>query len=179
MTLAAYKPERGKSILRSIDAISQTLNTIQTEQYQMKLDGKDISGNYLLLEVMNTPAFGPRINANPDADTGDGMFEVVRIREDERSGVLDYLKGLLKEELEELPNVEVTRGRKLEISWNGYPFHVDAEVRPPGYELPQDDGERSRSITDYDEGKLCIEIIPKALEFLVPEIEPDGQNNDQ
>jgi diacylglycerol kinase (ATP) len=172
--LAEYKPEKGKSVLRSLEAISRTLSKLRTEHCSVILDGEDISGAYLLLEVMNTPAFGPRIKANPEADPGDGQFEVIRIREDRRSGVLGYIRGLVNEELAELPNVEVTRGQKLEISWNGFPVHIDAEVRPPGYEPPQEAEEGARSIHEEQvEGNLCFEIMPKSLEFWLPEPGPD------
>ena len=105
-----YEPEKGKSVIRSISALIQALSTPRPHRCRISLDGKDISGDYLLFEVLNTTAMGPRIKLAPEADPDDGLFEIVRIREDNRESLLTYISGLLVEELEELPGVEVSRG---------------------------------------------------------------------
>ena len=71
-------------MLRSIEAIRQTMGTFESSECRMLLDGEDISGAYLLVEALNTPAFGPRIKVAPEADPSDGLLEVLRIRDDVR-----------------------------------------------------------------------------------------------
>jgi diacylglycerol kinase family enzyme len=170
-TLAAYRPEEGKSVLRSIDALNQTLGGFETGNCRVVLDGKDLSGSYLLFEVLNTPAFGPRLKVAPEADPSDGLLEVFRVREDARSGLLDYLAALLQGELAELPGVEVNRGSRLEISWSGEPFHVDGEVRPAENQRSGGSALEDLSRTLFErakETKVWVEVLPQALEIWLP-----------
>jgi diacylglycerol kinase (ATP) len=175
-TLAAYNPEEGKSVLRSIEALTQTLNDYEASYCRLLLDGKDISGTYILVEALNTPAFGPRIKAAPKADPSDGFLEVLCVRDEERPGFLSYLTSLLREELDELPSVEVNKGRKLEINLQGVSFHVDGEVRWLGKESEGDQGDRKQdgiSGQGKKDGVICVEILPGALEFWLPETDSE------
>jgi diacylglycerol kinase (ATP) len=53
--------------------------------YQVEVDGRDVSGEYLLVEVMNVPLLGPRLELSAESDPGDGLFEIVLVSEAERS----------------------------------------------------------------------------------------------
>jgi diacylglycerol kinase (ATP) len=178
-TLAAYRPEDGKSVLRSIEALSQTLGTFDAPHSRLVLDGEDLSGAYLLVEALNTPAFGPRIKVAPEANPSDGLLEVFRIRDDERPGLLRSLTGLLREELKELPGVEMNQGSRLEIGWTGFPFHVDGEVRPVVL-TNQDDREPVSSLNPLSPGgidlTICVEVLPKALEIWFPYVDSVKSN---
>ncbi len=128
--LSAYEPDKGKSVIRSLAATVQTLSNFQASHCEMRLDGQDISGMYWMVEVMNTSSFGPWIKAAPQADPGDGFLDVVCVREENRESLLAYISALLSERLEQLPSVDVFRGKKLEILWNGFNIHSDVEVYP-------------------------------------------------
>src|SRR5215216_853428 len=130
-SLKIYDPNEGRSLLRSISSIIETINQFEAQSCQITLDGKDISGTYRMFEVMNTNRFGPWIKLAPDADPGDGLLDVVRIRPDHEESLFRYVASLIAEDLQELPNVEVSRGKCLEIRWPGtFPIHVDAKTRP-------------------------------------------------
>ncbi|HTR58625.1 MAG TPA: diacylglycerol kinase family protein [Casimicrobiaceae bacterium] len=43
------------------------------------LDGKDVSGDYVLLEAMNIRSIGSRLALAPDADPGDGLLDLVAV----------------------------------------------------------------------------------------------------
>ncbi|MEO8627522.1 MAG: hypothetical protein ABI612_05390 [Betaproteobacteria bacterium] len=49
------------------------------------LDGNDISGVYIMFQAMNIQRVGPNLFIAPDADPGDGLFDVVLLAEDERA----------------------------------------------------------------------------------------------
>lgn len=169
--LATYDPEKGKDVLRSAKAIVETLKDYQSYSWQMLLDGQKLNGEYLLLEVLNTTAVGPRLELAPEASPEDGLFDVVRFYEGDRDGVLSYVSHMVLEKLDDLPSVEVVRGKKLEIEWTGFPFHVDGEVRPvratrPSGRSPAAGARPSRH--QASEGKVTIEIMPRALEFWLP-----------
>ena len=162
--LATYGPEKPKSVLRAVQAFTTTIPDYRAKPFRMTLDEKDISGNYLLVEVLNTTAFGPRLRVAPKADTADGLFEVIRIRQGEQDNFARYMMSLFAEELGQLPSVEVSQGSRLELNWAGFPLHVDGEVHP---ELRERPSARPR-LDDPREAKVIAEVIPQALEFWLP-----------
>jgi diacylglycerol kinase (ATP) len=128
--LAAYDPEAGKSPLRAMTSLVSTLAGYSPRPLELSLDGEDASGDYLLVEVMNTPAAGPRLRLAPGASPSDGLLDVVTVTEDGRVGLASYVSGLITGRLEELPNVTVRQVRNVRLSFDGSPFHLDAVLRP-------------------------------------------------
>lgn len=186
-TLVAYEPEKEKSVLRAVRAFTQTLPDYEAQPFNMVLDDEVISGDFLLVEVLNTTAFGPRLKVAPEADVGDGLFEVIRVRSGERESFVQYMLSLVAEELDELPSVEVSRGRRLEVVWTGFPMHVDGELHPvdsDGELHPVDsDGERravegelsavakEKPGQESEGATLVVEVLPQALEFWLPAVD--------
>ena len=170
--LAIYDPDEGRSLLRSISSIIETINEFEAHSCHITLDDEDISGTYRMFEVMNTNRYGPWIKLAPDADPGDGLLDVVRIRPDSDESLFRYVASIVAEELGELPNVEVSRGQRLEIRWPGtFPIHVDAEIRPPGSEPAKDRNPAvgaSDSSSHTEEKIVRIEVMPQALEIWQP-----------
>lgn len=172
--LQIYDPNAGRSLLRSIATMIQTINQFQAHFCQITLDGQDISGTYRMFEVMNTNRFGPWIKLAPDADPGDGLLDIVRIRMDEQDSLFRYVTGLVNEKLEELPSVEVSRGKNVEIRWPGtFPIHVDAEVRPfastrSSEQTPAEGATESAPHTDGN--SIRIGVMPQALEIWLPSV---------
>jgi hypothetical protein len=70
--------------------------------------------------------------------------------------------------------VDISRGRKLQIVWTGFPLHVDAEVRPPISDEPsneQGEAKGARPDNDVTESIVTVEVLPKAIEFWLPPLE--------
>jgi len=166
-----YRPEIGKSIPRGIKTILNTLKDYQPKYIHVVLDGEDLSGSYVLLEVMNTPTVGLRFRLAPDAEPDDGQFDVVLIHANQRENYLDYMAGVLLGKLEDLPAVSVMRGRHLEIAWRGFPLHMDAEVRAglDWIEENVSDQELDKSnLLDIAGPFLRVELESQAVHFLLP-----------
>lgn len=170
--LKIYDPNEGRSLLRSIASIVETINEFEAHECQITLDGRDISGTYRMFEVMNTNRFGPWIKLAPDADPGDGLFDVVRIEAAQDESLFRYVRSLVAEELGELPNVEVSRGKCLEIHWPGtFPLHVDAEIRPPAGESSRQQNPAAGVMdasSSAEENIVRVEVMPQALEIWQP-----------
>lgn len=126
--LTDYNPGAGKSLVRAIGVALSTLTSYEAKPWRLTLDGEDLSGRFLLLEVMNTSSVGLRMVLAPDADPSDGLFDLVLVKDDDRVGLRAYLANLVAGKLESLPNVTLRRGKRLEISWDGSPLHYDEEV---------------------------------------------------
>ncbi len=169
--LAAYDPNEGKSVPRAVRALAQTLNDYEPFPLEATLDGADVSGDYLLFEVLNTPTMGPRLRVASDASPRDGFFDVVRLSEDDRVGFLGYVGSLLTDNVGELPNVQTSRAKRLTIHWRGEPVHIDAEVRPQRSERPRDRDPAIGArpvVKDARDGLITVEILAGALEFWLP-----------
>ncbi len=93
------------------------------------LDGKDISGRYLLLEAVNILYVGPGLYLAPDSRPGDGTLEVVMVTEAERDRLQNYLSSW-QENRERLSVLPTRRGRQLSMQWNGFELHIDDELLP-------------------------------------------------
>src|SRR5690606_33903316 len=116
-----------------------------------------------LVEVLNTTAFGPRLKVAPRADSGDGLFEIIRIRADARDGFLSYMTSLVAEELHELPSVETSTARRVELFWTDFPVHVDGTLYPPATGEP---------VPLASNPRIVAEVLPHALELWLPH-DPD------
>lgn len=116
----------------------------------IKIDGNDHSGKFILIEVMNIKSIGPNLNLAPDADPGDGYFDVVLVREDERKRFGDYVRS--KIDGDEKPQAfQTVRCKSLKISWDGDLLHADDE-----------------KIKLDKSCEVNINIQPEALKFLIP-----------
>ncbi|WP_345464610.1 diacylglycerol/lipid kinase family protein [Deinococcus carri] len=159
--LAEYDPEGGKSPLRAAGALAATFTNFDPLPLSLTLDGQvQPQTPYVLVEVMNTRATGPRLRLATTADPTDGELNVIRVDAAGRDGLLAYLAALARDSFEELGSVQNDAARRIEIPYVGQAFHVDGEVRPaqPG-------------VT----GEVRVEVWPGALAVLVPGREEAGR----
>ena len=59
------------------------------------MDGSRRTGDFLLVEVLNTRAVGPNLEFAPSASTSDGLLSVVTAREGDRQALADYIANRL------------------------------------------------------------------------------------
>ena len=123
-----------------------------------KLDGKDISGRYLMLEALNLRYVGPNLHLAHDSRPGDGEFDVVMVTEAERSRLLHYLEHW-EDNRERLAMLPSLRGRRLQIEWTGFALHIDDKLKP-------DEDARPKEMA----GLVDARIDGQSLEFLVADV---------
>ena len=141
------------SVLRILKA---QLSKLKSKDLTIRLDGKDLSGNYVLLEALNVRLIGPSLNLAPAADTQDGYLDVVTIPHGKQTMLSQYLSRRINGEKPRL-KLPSRRGRHLQIEWESSPVHID-DIRWPGDK--RDVRIRSHAIT--------ITVDPGALVFLTP-----------
>lgn len=139
--------KHGQSFLQNM------LREFPASHYDITIDGENYAGRYLLVEIMNIQSVGSQLSLAPDADAGDGLLDIVLIRENEREALLNYIDALLKNEA---VTVDFTRkrGKSVAVSRSSGRFHIDDEVLPDG----------SRFGSDHTI-KLEIEVHPQSLSF--------------
>jgi diacylglycerol kinase family enzyme len=74
-------------------------------------DGKPVNGRFLLFEVMNLSAAGPRLRLVREADPFDGLLDVVFVRPRERDAFLRWLRRGARDSWVERPSLRCKRLR--------------------------------------------------------------------
>jgi diacylglycerol kinase (ATP) len=116
-----------KKIKAALKLLHQSIFSYEPKYCNLKIDGHDYSGNYLLVEIMNTKSIGPNLFLAPNADPGDGLFNVIMIPEADKDNFAAYIMSRInnKDEAYEFPEI---KGKEISVSWNGTHVHVDDEV---------------------------------------------------
>lgn len=143
-------PFAGNEIDRALSFIRGLLATEPVQRWSVAVDGRDYSGDYIGVEVMNIRFAGPGVPLAPDADSGDGLLDVVLMRDDDRAQLIDYLDRRLAHDEIELPRLEVVRGSTVRLE-------------PPSGVLRVDDG-----LEGDVRGPAEITVRPGAVTLLLP-----------
>jgi diacylglycerol kinase family enzyme len=122
---------------------------------RLTVDGKDISGDYLLIEAMNIRSIGPNLELASDADPGDGMLDVVAVPAAQSASLLKHFRKSRtgSRTAAKLPTYRV---RELRMEWMDFDVHFDDDVWPDGRPVSS----QARSID--------IKLEDQRVEFLVP-----------
>ena len=129
----------------------------EAQEVRATLDGKDISGRYVLLEALNLPYVGPNLHLAPDSQPGDGELEVVCVTESERSRLVQYLEKW-QENRQRLAVLPSRRGKRLRMEWTGFELHIDDRLWPKKKAEPEEIA-----------GMVEARIDGTTVEFLVPD----------
>jgi len=151
------KLKKGKSPVESgLRRLREAAQRCEALEISAALDGRDISGRYLLLEAVNLPYVGPNLHLAHDSQPGDGQFDVVLVTEAERERLLYYLEHW-QENRERIGMLPTRRGRRLQIEWTGFALHIDDKLLPKAKAKPKEIA-----------GLVEARIDGAAVEFLVP-----------
>ncbi|HEX3235077.1 MAG TPA: diacylglycerol kinase family protein [Gemmatimonadales bacterium] len=141
-------------ITRDVRYLSRVLRDLRPQAWQIELDGQDVSGEFLLCEVMNIPSIGPNLRLAPGADAGDGLLDVVLATERERESLREHVAARVAGDDHQI-DLPIRRAREICIVAHGAELHVDDELQRPG-EAPSAAGAR-----------IQLSLLPGALRFLV------------
>lgn len=113
-----------EQIPRNVELLLEILHRTKSLRLGIELDGRDLSGEYLMVEAMNIRAIGPRLDLAPDADPGDGMLDVVLVREGDRAVLAQFLRRRLGDG-EDDTQLTCVRGKHLRIRSEVGVVHLD------------------------------------------------------
>jgi len=100
--------------------------TMPVKECSVQVNDKDYSGEFLLIEVMNIRSIGPNLVLAPEADPGDGEFDMVLITDRQRKHLADYVRKKIQGH--EIPfDFPILKATKMKILWDGKHVHVDDE----------------------------------------------------
>lgn len=150
----------GHAIDRALLLLQRIVAERTPKRRELEVDGRDISGEYLLVEVMNMPLVGPNIPLAPNADYGDDRLEVVTVGEEQREILAEYVRARLAGGAAP-PELTVRRGGRVKMRASPGELHVDDEAW-----RPDQAGEGNGGRPDLDEGEAAI-ALDDAVEVLV------------
>ena len=140
-------------LTRHLIRLRRKLHDYPAQDWKMTLDGKNISGRYILWEAMNIRSVGPALYLAPWAETKDGELDFVAVREEDRARLLEHLDARIAGRKSEFP-LPMATFRKLSINWEHSAMHFDDEVWP-------EKGKKRQS-----PAKIVIRVKPSALVIL-------------
>jgi len=143
-----------RGLTRDLRYLSHVLDRLKPRAWQIEADGADLSGEYIICEVMNIRSLGPNLVLAPQADPGDGFFDLVLVSENERPRVADYLASRISGREAEV-FLPTRRVRRVMVHASGAEVHVDDRLERP-HEKPSAMG-----------GLVDLTVREGALEFLV------------
>jgi diacylglycerol kinase family enzyme len=150
----------GHAIDRALLLLQRIVEERPPRRRQVEVDGKDVSGDFLLVEVMNMPLVGPNVPLAPGADYGDDQLEIVTVGEQEREILGEYVRARLSGGAAP-PKLPLRRGARVRMRASPGELHVDDEAwgpdRPPGGDAPE---------PGLEEGEVTI-ALDSSVEVLV------------
>jgi diacylglycerol kinase (ATP) len=103
------------------EAVNALARAISPVRWELELDGEDLSGEYLLAEVMNIRCAGPNVWLAPEAHCGDGRLDLVLATVSQRPMLLT-ITGSTEPPAHPLPS---RSGRELRARCAAADLHLD------------------------------------------------------
>jgi diacylglycerol kinase family enzyme len=152
----AHLDDTGEKVKSVLEILKERLPSFTPNSLKITLDGRDLSGEYILLEVMNISYIGPNLCLAPHANPSDGLLDIVLVSKDDQDNLSRCLSHCIEGKLP-YPGLTVRKGQHLQIEWDGFTVHIDDEVWPDkASEFP------------ISPNTMDVKVNRHALEFLAP-----------
>ena len=142
-----------------LDLMIDLVRSSRAQHWSVSADGQDLSGEYVMLEVMNIRYIGGAIELAPGASASDGKLDVVAVREEDRASFAEYLREV--EQGRQSPREFVRRATRVEVSGAETLVHIDDEP------WPARDGAGNADRVALGDEPIRIEVLPGAIEVLL------------
>jgi diacylglycerol kinase (ATP) len=150
----AAQPQKG-----GVELMIELVGSSRARRWSVTLDGRDLSGDYIMLEAMNIRHIGAGIELAPDADPTDGMLDVLAVREEDRASFMVDLhersRGM------ESKRSFIHRARHLAIACAEAMVHIDDEP------WPERDAENGKDDAAPRSADITISVQAGAIEVLL------------
>jgi diacylglycerol kinase (ATP) len=120
---------KAEEMRRHVTQLRRRLRKHPAHEWEIELNGDDLSGRYLLWQAMNIRSVGPVLTLAADAKTNDGEFDFVGAREEDRALLLDYFDARLAGKKRKFP-LAAKRFTTMRLNWKKSPLHFDDELWP-------------------------------------------------
>jgi diacylglycerol kinase (ATP) len=107
-----------------------TLRDLEPRRYRIVLDDEEMTGEFLLVEALNTPSIGPKLELTEHVSAADGFLSVVIATESDRAMLAAYLSALQAGSVA-AASFKSWRAREITIAGADH-IHVDDRVIEAG-----------------------------------------------
>lgn len=117
-----------ENLKSALEELHKIVMNYSAKPYTVIIDDVPNTDHYILIEVMNISSIGPNLNISPNADPGDGEFELIMIPESQRQEFADYISNKMKGIEKDFSPV-VIKGKKISIATPAGYMHIDDELK--------------------------------------------------
>ncbi len=121
------KPKGARNLQTGRDLLCQIVRDAKPLQLKIMIDGKELDGEWLGVEVMNIPFTGPGLPLAPKADFTDGMLDLVCFAKDREAELCEWFET----PTDKPPPATVRRGKMITLTWQNATHRVDDEGFKP------------------------------------------------
>jgi diacylglycerol kinase (ATP) len=123
------KLSKEQELARHGALLRRMLHDYPARQWKIKIDGKDISGRYILWEAMNIHSVGPALYLAPRAAIRDGRFDFACARPADCALLAKHCDARVAGKKSKSP-LPARKFRELRVVWNGSTLHLDDKLWP-------------------------------------------------
>jgi diacylglycerol kinase (ATP) len=154
-------PDRAEEVRALRATLATLLGSLAPTRSRFEMDGRVVEGDYLIVEAMNIGSIGPGVDLVPDADTSDGLLDVLFLGEAERGAIAALLARPASETRPPLP---VAHARELRFEWDGSPVHIDDDI----WADERHEGEKLKRPKGAVPGPARVFLAPRGLRVFAP-----------
>jgi diacylglycerol kinase family enzyme len=147
--MAERATKKHKKLRRALDLIATELEDYEPSRTRIEADGRDHSGTYLMVAVMNLRSLGPALAFAPEALFDDGKLDLVLVHPEERESLRAHLRRAANEGDITLPRFEVRRVERVRLGGYGGWAHLD-------------------DVSHAFDGDVEVQVDPGAVRCLIP-----------
>lgn len=145
-----------QGMLRDYIFLPQLLAGYASRGWELRVDGTALSGDYFLVETLNTTSVGPFDGLAARADAGDGFLDLVTLGDGEIQTFCDVLTSRAEGDAQPFP-FPGRRFRELELRCRDEYLHFDGDFWPDA---------RAHA----EPSVVRVSVRPSALTVLCPQI---------
>jgi diacylglycerol kinase family enzyme len=164
--MATYDPTQGKSFSRGLQTLVDELGKKADYRTRIRVDDEEFEARFRLVEVLNTPAVGPRLAFLPEARMTDGKLAVVIADETINAGVA--IPALAAHKFAQLEAVRTLFGEKIEVEWTDFAVHVDDII------YPSEEVRAEMSAAPPKDRSIHIHVLHEAISLWLPNLSEDN-----
>lgn len=116
---------REEALTTALQLLKNIIRNQKASFYKITADNNTYSGNFIMVEVMNTQSIGPNLNLAPTADPGDGIFDIVMIEDKQRSALEAFIDNRIINGKNEPGFFNRVKAKKIEIFSEEIQYHAD------------------------------------------------------
>jgi diacylglycerol kinase family enzyme len=114
-------------IEKALEILHEIIFSYSPKFCKLKIDDVDLSGNFLLVEIMNTQLMGPNLFLSPHGDPGDGQFDIILIPERDKEQLASYVSDKLNG-IDVPYTFQQLKGKNIIVGWEGTHVHIDGDI---------------------------------------------------